>query len=165
MGWWSHTVLGGDPPLDIIAVMEEKLKHYDVEVDLYPTTELRFEDEFHSLKQLLLTTDWKEIFGERGYFTDEITYTVFASVYMAIGIPVPDDLTAKAIQEAQNDEWAESNETRKLYMDAFIDALRNYDASQPMFERTEGLFHKLFDKFGDGKPRWLTIEQLKQEQE
>ncbi|CAL9972246.1 hypothetical protein VPHD479_0159 [Vibrio phage D479] len=168
MGWWSHTVLGGDPALDVIDCLQEVLsQHFGIEIELYPTHAIRHQDDYENLRQLLIHRPCEDITKKLKSYVEidgEIMYPIVASVYMAIGVPVPREIMENAIDQARDDEWADNSEARKTYMNAFIDALKTHDGETPIFELTEGLFDKLFDKHGDGKPRWLTIKQYEEQQ-
>lgn len=157
MGAWSCTILGSDDTLDMLDdikgyLFEEIEKDYfisDSDRDnflFYPLETMKEDEEPNELDAKI-----KEFFGnlildknsDVYKYNKEQWFLVVSSIAMAYGLEIPNELKKLAINEAKNDSWAKTDNERKSYMKAFIDAINRYETGKPLFEPTEGLFDKL----------------------
>jgi hypothetical protein len=132
MGWWDCGVLGGDPPLDAIADIEEVL---GIE-DLYPVGSIEDRDavaaRFGELG-LGVVCDTVAGRGDRHVATQVVTV-----VAMAVGAPLG-DFAQRARDAAESDPWAAQEPERRQVMDALVAAIDAYDGT-PSVVPSPGLF-------------------------
>lgn len=157
MGAWSCTILGSDDTLDIL----DNIKAYlfeEIEKDYFISDSDRDNFLFYPLETMEeepneLNSKVKEFFGkwildansEVYKFNDEQWFLVVSSIAMAYGLEIPNKLKKLALNEAKNDSWGKTDEERKSYMKAFIEALNRYETGKPLFEPTEGLFDQIMN--------------------
>lgn len=164
MGWWSTAVMGGDGPADvaydIMGIIEEQLppemraRFADDDGDGEEVDAELTEDDFCQMRDAfanVLPQLIEMIEKEEGYEA-YIGYQVLGVSMMMHGAYIPDDLRAKIIDCAKEDEWAQDDEERKGFMDSFIADLEKYDNKTPtlLSEADEGLFNTLLDVLEQG---------------
>ncbi len=157
MGWWSTTVMGGDSPLDaegdFFHIVFKGTKYEDGcdRMDAQDAGELTREEISEAIFQRL-----PELLERvRGPVPDlDIFKQVLGVLILEFGVPV-NDLTREvidlAIDGAKHDEWAQTDEERAAYMQAFILQLNEYDG-KPTEVKFEGLFEKLAEHLEAGIP-------------
>jgi hypothetical protein len=140
MGWWSTDVLGGDPPLDMLGVIEDQLGVSD----LYPLAALS-EAQRTELVAVLdprtvdaLVVELAGAAGDNG-----IGLQVLAAVVMAAGAAMGETLREAALRAARDDEWASEDEERRESMDDLAKAAREYQDGEPVVLAHTGLFEKI----------------------
>lgn len=155
MGWWSATVMGGDPPMDaegdLFDIVFKGTKYEDGcdRMDAEDAGELTKED--IAAKLLARLPDLLE--RVRGPALDmDIYRQVLGVMILEYGVPIIDptrEAIELAIDGANHDEWAYEDEERKAHMEAFILQLNEY-TGEPTEVEFEGLFEKLVEKIESG---------------
>lgn len=155
MGWWSTDVLGGDPPLDILANLEQVL---GLEAEngsggvLYPLDQLdpaqrdKARAAFEAQPDAFVSYNFlaEQISG--GYQPDYwIAVQVMASVAMAVGARMGDNLKALALRAADQDPWMADQPgdfERAESIQAYRQAVSDYTGT-PVVLRHTGLFEAI----------------------
>ena len=142
MGWWSCTVMGGDTPLDLQADLIEtagvKYEYFQDKLDFDMTA---LKDDFNrDLGKMIMYCEAQT----NDYDYRNIAFQVLGAITMEAGATLPDSVRTKITDGAKNDEWAESSDERKMYMDAFILVVGTYDNTP-----TEIEYESLFGKFAE----------------
>ena len=143
MGWFSCTVMGGDPPMDAYAdlidmcgvsysdILDEAIDN-DRDVDL---TKIKANLHSHLTELVTLCESYDGDYKN-------ISFQVLGVVLMEAGVVIPDSIKRKIINGAKNDEWAQSDGERRSYMEVFIDQIVKYEGN-PTSVAYEGLFDKI----------------------
>jgi hypothetical protein len=138
MGWWSTDVLGGDPPLDAICVIEDKVGMGN----LYPPASLSA-DERSALAKVLTEEVSSELFDE--FTVDFVSIQVLGVMIMASGGEMTDRVRAGVINAAGEDEWAKEDSERRAVMDQLTEAVSGYSSGVPTDTAHQGLFEVIAD--------------------
>lgn len=154
MGWWSEGVMGGDGPCDVEA---EILEILNIGGDFFD----RFSNERELPEdiEMVRATFTKKLDEIIKMIEDEavedmgIGYQVLGVQMMRFGVPISDELKAKIVEAANNDEWAADDKTRQHCMQSFVADLQKYDNKTPteLSEPDEGLFAALAEHLDKGK--------------
>lgn len=154
MGWWSTTIMGGDEPLDHLAMIRDIiLEKTDITLNedrergfdgsLYPLEALAdYPDEVGKLRQAF-ESSLDELMAMHRYGDEGILLQVIGSVAMALGADLPARVREQIIKASQDDESARGNAERKSHIDAFVEALKDHVPGKQWFEGTEGLFDRM----------------------
>jgi hypothetical protein len=148
MGWWSADIFGGDTPLDEVYELEQMI---GVE-DIYPIE--RWDDDvLEAVTQgLFKCRDSLAHKMEKGLAEGSSYGAVFAqivgAIWMATGLPMPDEIRAATLRGCDDDEWMREEGTlseRGRIITAFRETVEQYDGIQRVITKTKGLFER-FDE-------------------
>ncbi len=150
MGWWSETVMGGDPPLDWRYDFAKLLGVYHAEAET--------NDEAHAFTRDVVEQNLdkmvkyiREVHDRRPDNTQYINvgWQVFAYIVLKCGAEIPESLRERMIRAAQDDEsdsWIDSG-LRRAYMKDLIDKLRAHTPGVCVELAEEGLIEKVAELF------------------
>ena len=137
MGWWSATIMGGDTPLDYLAVLGKAVGvefDYDHENTFHgwPFTREALESHLEEVKKSLGKNKY-HIYGQ-----------VVGATFLWAGAEMPEELKNRVIKDAEADEWAaEGDSERKKYINAFIQAVKSSEPGKRVDVQDEGLFERV----------------------
>lgn len=179
MGAWSCTILGSDDALDCLDNIKDLLlnslpvkiqneidKNEDRDTLFYPLTEVQSITCFSEIKKMLDSDNIRGYLMNYEAYDQEVYYQVLASVIMAFGSEISKESKEIFISAGLRDEWASESSERQVYINMYIDAVKNYEANVPLYERTEALFQKMFEakNKNDESPehclKWQPLESL-----
>lgn len=145
MGWWSATVLGGDPPLDWLGTLcdEMAVERVDCnEVDCdgyygYPYTREGLEANLDKLVARI----------EKDAYEAHVGFQVLGALLLDVGADIPDTLKQRIIRAATEDAWAnEGCDERVAYMQDLVDKILASEPGNPVQLATEGLLEKIAER-------------------
>ena len=138
MGWWSKTIMGGDSPLDYLAVLGRAVGiEFDIDTD---------DENFHGYRFTpeAMESRMDEIKESLRKHKDPIYGQVVGAAFLWAGAEMPEELKSRVIGDAEKDEWAaEGDEERQGYIDDLAQKVANHKPG----ERVELAYEGLFDKF------------------
>jgi 8-oxo-dGTP diphosphatase len=116
MGWWSEAIMGGDTPLDWEADISDFVGgHFDP-------------DEGHIFTREQLEAKLSEMVAYiEGGNEPDIGLQVLGVLIMRAGADLPDDIKARIVKAAEDDEWAaEDDRKRKAHIRDLIEKVEAY---------------------------------------
>lgn len=180
MGAWSCTILGSDDALDCLDEIKDMLLNalpikIQQKIDenegrdalFYPLTNVQSITCFSEIKKVLDSDNVRKDLMSYKAYDQNVYYQVLASVLMAFGSEISQESKEIFISAGLHDEWACESIERQLYIDAYMETLNKYETNMPLYERTEGLFRKIFESRNkdDNTPKpsleWKPLESLK----
>lgn len=155
MGWWSATILGGDPAydcrgtyLDVMDLDDEG----DSDHFWFATFTMRtYRKKVNDNLPKLLTAARKL---EAESYDVGIAGQVLGAMIMEVGAKMPAVVQKFILKCANKDEWATESEERKKYIDDFIAKVTSYPPKGGVIVELacEGLFEKIAEHLAEGKP-------------
>jgi len=142
MGWWSHNVMGGDRPLDLLGSIAKTLgAPFDAKS---PTAWHCYEWPTLTPERVTAATVWLDTCRH----DRSIAAQVLATLLMARGAPIGDALRHKLSLLIESDEWAaEGDYERRGEIDGLLLALMRYrDGTPADYDNDPGLLAKLAEK-------------------
>ena len=128
MGWWSCTVLGGDPALDAHDALCDIMK---VNIDK--------ESYNRGIVEEYMGEMYSQVMSDPS--DRKIALQVLGVIILQVGASVSDEIKKSIIDAAITDDWAnDKNEPhrheREFYMQDLIDKIANYKPGQEMELKT-----------------------------
>lgn len=144
MGWWSATVLGGDPPLDWLGTLCDEMGVEMVDCDEvecdgyygYPYTREGLEAKLPTLVERI-----KED-------TDEahVGFHVLGALLLQVGADIPTKVKTVICRACLVDAWANDDEERTFYMTDLHDKVLASKPGEPTELAVEGLMEKIAER-------------------
>lgn len=156
MGWWSPTILGGDPPLDALAVLERAIGWSDPKggvggfycLEDRHIAPLRAALEAHrdTVEQMFVDARW----GRDEPF-EQVCEDVqaWAAGIMRVGGPMSGRMREIALDAALADPWSREDAERARHVRAFAQAVRDYREGVPTPLPEQGLLSSINERLGD----------------
>lgn len=149
MGWWSATILGGDPAydargnfMDIMGLFEsdDDGDHDHFWLEELPLNE--YADRVNEHIDALIAHANGGVYGQ-----------VLGALIMETGAKMSDETRQFVLWSAHSDEWAQYNEERAGYINDFIEKVKAYPSEGGVVVEIvrEGLFQKVFETIAEGK--------------
>lgn len=177
MGAWSSTILGNDSALDQIDDIEYKIveelkkRHPEINdeedvIKLYGINKAIASPYFQESKLIIeewLSNNQLAYENQEEYVDESEYYLIIGSIIMGFGIEMSESLKATLLKSADTDEWAEESSERRMYMNAFKEAVNKYKKEEPLYEPVEGLFAMVFEGKQEKLPeevKWKTLQEL-----
>ena len=151
MGWWSPTIMGGDPPMDAEC---EILMFLGVEDDL-EAADLGWDDaDAHGMLAAAFETktvqDWIDFLDSIDESDQGITVQVLVLMIMQLGLPLDGELTDRVTKSCAAEDvsdWGTDAGERRARLDELVATAHSYDGT-PKELPSEGLFQKIFADLG-----------------
>lgn len=149
MGWWSKTVMGGDTPMDMQCHINDVLKISD---EATPHQVMVAFNRGTNLDKCLFVVKQRTDY----YCTDDhlaIAGQVLGVMIIESGARLPMNVRAHVLASIDADEWAQTDEQRKVIMQAFRAQIVAYphEGGSPVEVDYEGLFDKIAKHEAAGK--------------
>ena len=138
MGWWSSTIMGGDPPMDREVAFEK----------VAGVSCLRDELLTKELVNLHLNGFIERI--KKDKFDPEIGWLVLGVIIMRTGATMPENVRKQLLKNAIDtniEGWTEPEE-RKAYLEDFKEKVTNYKNGEITEVVSEGLMEKIYKTLG-----------------
>lgn len=140
MGWWSHTIMGGDGPCDVRCAFEDIIyKGNKVKAD-----ENSFEPVYFSAAQVNRVAGkllQEARTNDENDYDSGIPGQVLGVFLMEHGARMSQKAKAFILKSARADEW--DNAARRRHIKKFIAQVRSYKAKKPKMVPYESLGQKL----------------------
>jgi hypothetical protein len=153
MGWWSANILGGDTPYDAHAWVWDRCFELieDPDRDYGWTLDQKWSPFDHNRKELrdiltlenirVLVLELDELKHDRDVYAQ-----VLALMILESGSPMPPEVRKRLLELCADDEWAQEDEERALYVLDLCRRIQTYSDGEIHDIPTKGLMSKLSEQ-------------------
>jgi ABC-type nitrate/sulfonate/bicarbonate transport system substrate-binding protein len=163
-GWWSKTIMGGDTPLDLLAVVAEVVgAKFDCDAPdernfhCWDMRASQFEAPGVTNRMVAAYTALKQ----RDSWNAPILGQVIGATYLWTGARIPAAIAGIVLEAARADQWAnEGDQERQKYIGELMGAIQQHKPGQRVDLEEEGLFTKMaklgVSGFGASPGKWTS---------
>ena len=156
MGWWSHDILGGDWPLDVLGDIHDTLCSIaHLKEEYIPEDGAYYGYNFKPFEKILSSDDEINTLMSRCRYSfsneeDHISYQVLGLAIMSTGYKMPEKFKKLVIEHSEKDEYIDLYPERKVVITNFIKAVRSYKPGNPVIVSQKGLFQSIKEHTQNG---------------